>query len=149
MDLLDAVRAFFDAMQWPNAPTEDGSSLVLRFDGENGSFPFYVTSRNDHQQLLVYALFPTDFAPERREALAMLLTRANHGMVIGNFEADLDTGEVRYKTSLDLEEAEVSLALIRNLVRANVLTMDHYFPALEALVTSDCTPEEALAGIEP
>jgi len=41
------------------------------------------------------------------------LTRANYGMMIGNFEMDFTDGEIRYKTSIDVEGDKLSSALIK------------------------------------
>jgi hypothetical protein len=48
--------------------------------------------------------------------VAEFLTRANSGMVIGNFELDFADGEIRYKTSIDVEGDKLSYAIIKRLV---------------------------------
>ena len=37
------------------------------------------------------------------EAIAEFLTRTNYSMIIGNFELDFADGEIRYKTSIDVQ----------------------------------------------
>ncbi len=49
-------------------------------------------------------------------AVAEFITRANFGIVIGNFEIDFSDGEIRYKTSIDVEGDRPSFALIKRLV---------------------------------
>jgi len=88
--------------------------------------------------------------------VAELLTRANYGMLIGNFELDLDDGEIRYKTSIDMEglvplsaeDRSVSKLLWKSLVYANVLTSDQYLPAIKSVVEGHAEPAEALQRIE-
>ena len=55
-------------------------------------------------------------------------------MIIGNLELDYSDGEIRYKTSVDIEDVEVVEPLIRHLIYANVLTMDKYFPGLMRVI---------------
>lgn len=80
--------------------------------------------------------------------MAEYLTRANYGLVLGNFEMDFRDGEVRYKTSIDVEGAEIVPGLIRNLVYANVITMDRYLPGLLSVIYGNLTPHEAITQVE-
>ena len=80
------------------------------------------------------------------------MTRANYGLIIGNFEMDFSDGEVRYKTSIDVEDEDeddrLSVALIKNLVYANVLTMDRYLPGVMSIIYGDVSPAQAIAQME-
>jgi hypothetical protein len=69
-------------------------------------------------------------------------------MIIGNFEIDIEDGEVRYKTSVDLEGVEQVTHLLRNMVYANVLTMDKYFNGLMRILHGGLTPVEAIKEVE-
>ena len=62
--------------------------------------------------------------------MAEFVTRANRGMRIGNFELDFDDGEIRYKTSMDVEGGDLTDKMIDNLLRANLTTTDRYFTGL-------------------
>ena len=76
------------------------------------------------------------------------LTRVNYGLAVGNFEIDLDDGEVRFKTSLDAEGSEIGLPLIERLVYANVAAMDQFLPGLMKTVEERATPCDAIAACE-
>lgn len=62
--------------------------------------------------------------------MADLLTRANYGLVLGNFEMDFSDGEVRYHVSHILETGMLEDSLIRRLFSPALLMADRYFPAL-------------------
>ena len=79
---------------------------------------------------------------------AEFITRANYGLTIGNFELDFDDGEVRYKTSLDVEGTALTHSLCRQIVVANVFIMDRYLPGLMAVISGAQTPAQAVANIE-
>jgi hypothetical protein len=76
------------------------------------------------------------------------LTRANSGMIIGNFELDFADGEIRYKTSIDVKGDFLSFELIKQLVYANVMMMDEYLPGIMSVIDSDVEPKDAIAQIE-
>jgi hypothetical protein len=80
--------------------------------------------------------------------IAEFLTRANYGMTIGNFELDYTDGEIRYKTSIDVTNAQLSSALIKTLVYTNVAMMDEYLPGIQ-VVLAGATPIAAIQAIEP
>ncbi|WP_217360014.1 YbjN domain-containing protein, partial [Anabaena sp. UHCC 0253] len=73
---------------------------------------------------------------------------ANYGMINGNFELDFNDGEIRYKTSIDVDGDKLSFALIKNLVYANVIMMDEYLPGIINVIESDISPELAINPIE-
>ena len=95
-----------------------------------------------------YTVAPVKVPEEVRSDVAEYLTRANYGLRIGNFELDYRDGEVRYKTSLDFEGAELLPPLIRNTVYPSVNTMDRYMPGLMSVIYGGKTPFEAIEDIE-
>ena len=80
--------------------------------------------------------------------ISELLTRANYGLNIGNFEMDFSDGEVRYKTSINVEGGQLTTTIVKKLVYANVLTLDKYFPSIMKVIYADIPPDEAIALIE-
>ncbi|WP_017662953.1 hypothetical protein [Baaleninema simplex] len=61
---------------------------------------------------------------------------------------DYSDGEIRYKTSIDVEGSQLDNALIKQLLYTNLLMMDKYLPAIEAVIAGTQTPEEAIALVE-
>jgi hypothetical protein len=84
----------------------------------------------------------------KKQVLAECITRENYGMIIGNFELDFNDGGIRYKTSIDAEGERLSLALIKQVVYANVTMIDHHLPGIMAVIESDVSPVDAFAQIE-
>jgi hypothetical protein len=81
-------------------------------------------------------------------AVVEFLTRANYGGVVGNFEMDLERGEVRYRTSLGVGNATLSPDLIRPLIHINLIMMDNYLPGLLAVAFGNASPELAIQQVE-
>jgi hypothetical protein len=102
----------------------------------------------EQDRVVFYSVAPKETPPDRRLAMAAFLTRANYGMLIGNFEMDFADGEVRYKTSIDVEGDRLSTALMQQIVYANVRTMDRYLPGIYQIMETAQTPEEVIAQIE-
>ena len=69
-------------------------------------------------------------------------------MYIGNFEMAFSDGEVRYKSSLDFEDAELTPVLIRNAIYPAVRMMYEYMPGIMSIVYDGKSATEAIIEIE-
>jgi hypothetical protein len=140
------VLDYFNARGW--GVTEiNANTISTAVAGQNGTWTAYANAREQEAQLLVHSVMDQRVPAKRRKEVALFLTRANFGLLIGNFELDLDDGELRYKTSIDVEDAELTDALIDHLVLANVTTMDRYLPGIEAVVAG-AKADDAIADVE-
>lgn len=146
--LLDKLIEFFAFEEWEYQVLESRAILRMSFSGENGQWICFAQAREAQQQVVIYSICPLRVPQKCRAAMAEFLTRANYGLVIGNFEMDYEDGELRYKTSLDVEEAEASHGLLRQIVYANVAAMDCYLPGILAILAGSRSPAEAVADID-
>ncbi|MEM9152908.1 MAG: YbjN domain-containing protein [Cyanobacteria bacterium P01_F01_bin.3] len=159
--LLRTLTDFLDSEEWPYTLASESieTTLFLRlaFKGENGQWSCYATVNESTHICCFYSMSPihADVNQETSDAnslhlqkLAEFITRANSGMIIGNFELDYADGTLRYKTSLDVQDTQLSEALLRNLVYTNVLTMDQYLPGIQSVLQTHTSPAAAIAAIE-
>ena len=145
---FEEIVNFFEEDGWPFVQIEGEPLLQMVFQGENGKWTCYAKARDDQEQFVFYSVCPVNAPDSKRLAVAEFLTRANSGMIIGNFEMDFEDGEIRYKTSIDVEDDSLSCALIKRLVYANVMMMDAYLPGMMSVIYGDVTPLDAIAQIE-
>jgi hypothetical protein len=148
VSLLEDLVAYVEAEGWAYRRLEDRPALQVTFPGEHGTWNCYLVARDEHAQVLVYSVFAEGVVPERRAETAEFLTRANYGLMIGNFEMDLDDGDVRYKTSVQLHSPEISIDAVRDVVLPNVVVMDRYLPGLRAVAGSGLSAAAALSLVE-
>lgn len=143
----DAIRSYLREDDWPLEESELDGVLVTRIGGTSGDWILVTVVREDEEQLLLYSVYP-DLVPEQHLDEAMTyVTRANWDLSIGAFELDLDTGEARFRTSIDLEGVDPSEPLLRSLVQSNVVVMDRYLPGLEAICRGE-PADDTIAEIE-
>jgi hypothetical protein len=146
--LAEEVHRFFADHDWPTAPYEEPPSLQMMYQGDCGRWGCLALIREEEQQLIVYSVCPAGAPQERRTQMGEFVTRANSRLSMGNFEMGYETGEVRFKTALDLGGHPISQALINQLVFGNVLLMDRYLPGIMAVLYGDVSPVDAIAQIE-
>ncbi len=148
-EILGAVTAFLDELQVDHEPVEGrGDVVTFAFEGDNERWRCFVEAREAERHLLVYSVSPFNIPVERRVAAAELVARANYGLVVGSFDLDLDDGEVRMRTFLDLDGAPADPGLVQQLITNNLRTMNRYSAAIAAVVTGEATPMELAAKAE-
>lgn len=146
--ILSAMLNFFQTDDWNFTQVEGESVVQIPFQGENGQWTCYAKAIEERSQFVFYSIAPSLVPPAKRTAIAEFIARANYGMIIGNFELDLADGEIRYKTSIDAADENLSLAVIKKLVYANVTMMDRYLPGIKSVISGKMPPSEAIRLIE-
>ena len=146
--ILSQLVRFFEDDGWPFEQISDLPALRTSFSGENGKWTCYAHAREEVHQFVFYSLLPVNTPSDKLAAMAEFMARANYGMIVGNFELNYEDGEVRYKTSLDIGDGDLSLLLVKQLVYPNVATMDLYLPGLMAVIYSSTSAADAIAKVE-
>jgi hypothetical protein len=146
--ILRAISSFFDTQDFQYTPVAGQDALGCHYQGEHGLWHCVAWAREQQAEFVFDSIYSRRVPPEKRVAVMEYLTRINYGLFIGNFEIDLIDGEVRCKTSIDVETETLSPLLIRPVVFLNLSTMDKYVPGLHAIVEEDTTPQAALEDIE-
>lgn len=146
--IFAAALKFFEEDGWPYQVVKPQSTLQMQFQGENGQWSCFGFAKEQQEQFAFYSVCPVRPSEDKRLALAEFLTRANYGLALGNFELDFSDGEIRYKTSLDVEGDRLTSALIKHIVYSNVMMMDTYLPGIMLVIYGNATPEDAIARIE-
>jgi len=131
-DAFELLRSVLLADGWEPEFVEERRAWRGTFEGENGRFWVYSQIPNDVDVLLCYGLCPFDVSLDRRGPAADLVARLNFGLRLGNLELDMDSGQIRFKTSLDFRGLDLSRVLILNLLLPCAYTMDGFLPALTA-----------------
>lgn len=149
MTLLDTVKQFFDEDDWPYDENEEQSRLYTGFSTtDDVAWRCRAIADEERQMVIFFSHAPNNAPYESRPEMIEFLTRANYGLLIGNFEMDINDGEIRYKTSLDLRDTTLTTEMVRNIVYNNVFTMKRYLPGIEAVIAGESTPAEAILACE-
>jgi len=114
----------------------------------NASYNVVFDIKEDKEQLFVYVCCSNRVPEDRRLQVAEFITRSNFGMAMGNFEMDMNDGEMRYKVSIDVEDGELSCKMVQNMLAASIQTMERYFPGLMAVCYGGQDAAVAVAAIE-
>lgn len=141
--ILELMAQYFRDQKWTYELAEDRPVLRLPLQRGAETWICYAEAHEERHRAVFYVVAPVTVPEPLRRAIAELITRANFGLAIGNFELDFADGELRYKTSIDVTGDRLSTALLHQLVVAGVKVMNHYLPTVRA-VLAGAAPAEAI-----
>jgi Putative bacterial sensory transduction regulator len=146
---LKTVEKVLTQVGWEPMKTDLEGVLRVDFGGDNIPIAEALADvRIDTERFLYYLNF-RDRAPARnRNQTMQFITRANFDFVIGNFELNLDDGCVRFKSSVDFTEAELSETLIRNAILCAMDAIERYAEVLVEVMQGKKKAMEAIKDAE-
>jgi hypothetical protein len=133
---------------WNFERIEGRDAIRCGIKAKNASFRMIFDVKEDAEQLILLAISPNNVPEDKRLVAAEFITRANYGLRIGNFELDMNDGEIRYKVAIDVEGSSLSPQMLRNMIGLGVGTLDRYFPGLMAICFTGQSALEAVQQIE-
>lgn len=142
------AQQFLQVDGWFPDDIEGLTAYTCRYVGTNAEFRVVCHINVELQQIYVYVIFGELVPEDRRSAVAELITRANYGLRIGNFEMDFRDGEIRYKASLDFEDVNLTHPLMKNLFYPAVQTADRYQPILIRVAFAGADPQQVIGEVE-
>jgi hypothetical protein len=147
--LFETVQQFFVDEGWKTEPMEDEeTTLKMRYQGKRATWTCFARVRELHGQVTFYSLMSGTVPDDRLTEVAELMARINFKTVVGNFEVDFESGEVRVRTSMDFGPDGVREVpfprLFGRLVGTNVQLLDNYIPAVLQVIGG----EAALQALE-
>lgn len=144
-----AVSAFLEKAEWDGTPVAGHPTwLRLHHAGASGQWQCLLQVREDQSQFFFFSMAALYVPEDRRDAVAEFLTRANFGLIIGNFEMDYGDGEVRYKTYFDAQGFELTEETVETHILANLAVFDRYNAGLMAVAFGDKDPAAVVTAIE-
>lgn len=89
---------------------------------------------SEQQLMAVYSILPFSVPESHRAQMLAVITYLNYDLMIGNLEMDVNDGELRFKTSLDLEVTGVSEMVLSYLLQSNFSLIARLYETLEEVV---------------
>ena len=124
------------------------SRVVFEIRGEETVYACVVLV-NQERGLVCCYVRPPIWVPEAlRAAVCEAINRANHSFAFGSFEMGMAEGELRYRTSLDLEGGALVPTMVHNLVGAGISMCTRYHHAFMRILYGGASPQEAMDELE-
>lgn len=114
----------------------------------SGPLALYVSVLEASEEIIVHSVAPFLATPGDYARATEFLARANHGFSQGTFELNFTSGQLRFRTSLYVDQLQLSPRLLKKVVMSNALLMNKYLPALARVVLDGDSPAAAIAQVE-
>lgn len=146
--MIDVVLQFFQEEQWYYQKVEDKPVIRAGYRGERGTWVCYARVDEEHQRFLFQAVTGMTIPAQHWPQVIDYLNRVNCGLVLGNFELDVDSGDIRFRVGIETPRGELTIDMVRVMAYTGVQTMDNYIPGVMTVIYSGLSPEAALARLE-
>ncbi len=148
-DLKKIAKYYKDDMGLNFALEEENNRIRFSMDTDAMKEVRFMAYKENPNTMLFLTYLPMKINEDKRAEISEFLTRANYGLHVGNFEMDMEDGEVRYKTTgVTDEDTMPSLDVIRRLTYIGFSMFDRYVPSLLAIAYGEKTALEAIEEAE-
>jgi hypothetical protein len=123
----------------------DVKGVFFSMRGEMAIYDVALLVTHEDEVFQIYITIPIATTEERlRPLVAEFVTRANHRIVVGHFDYDMDEGRLRYHIGHAFGEKGLDEDTVGRLFATAMGTADRYFPALMRALVGGETPADAV-----
>lgn len=141
---INTIKAFLDSQQWQFTQIEGKNVLLFGIDGKNGNFQCIADLIEEEKRFIFFSIYGANTPLDKRQLMLELLNALNYRLFFGNFEMDLENGEIRFRTSILFNNIELNQNFIEELIMINIITMDKGLPSIKGLMFRDISIAQAL-----
>lgn len=142
---FEILVAHFEANEFRFHADPDTKSVQLFITGDAVVYNCRVQLTHDDDLIQVRIHYPVVARDAKiRPFVAEALARANHGMSIGNFDIDMDTGDINFHLGQVIRGPGLDDEVIGGVFSAGLATADRYFPAIMRVMFAGHTPADAV-----
>lgn len=146
-NIMDVITRYFeeDGIGYRRI---DECACLVRYQGEHMKYQTFVFSKEEQRLAVCYTTIPLKTQPRQRPVVAEYLSRANHRLLVGNFEIDYESCDVRFRTSVDVEGGELTTRMAKHMLFNNLAWVDEYAKGLIGVLYRGLTPAQAITESE-
>jgi hypothetical protein len=139
--LLARVSELLQANRWSFVLQEQASRIRLQVSHEGRSHSVELQVREDSQVILGMLTYKRRADPESIDRMITFMNKANFDLLLGGFEMNPETGEVRYRNAVDVESLELTPVFMNNFLRSVAALGAQYCAAVEAILDGKSVKE--------
>jgi len=143
-EIFDALNQLCSQEGWEITQLDPGESMIEFKDEDNIDWSCFAYTREKQHQFIFYSVPFEDIPKDKITAVMEFITRFNYGISIGNFEINLDSGTIRYKTSLDFDTTKPTADLIAPLIYANTTIFGKFQNIFQQVINGDISVAQAI-----
>lgn len=141
---INIIKDFLKKQDWQFTQVEGKNILLFGISGKNGNFQCIADLIEEENKFIFFSVCGANTPTNKRKETIELLNVLNYKLFFGNFEMEIQDGEIRFRTSLLFNHIELNVDIIEEIVMSNIITMDKSLPSIMGLLFGEITVEKAL-----
>jgi len=143
--IFDTLVQHFESSGLRFLADAESKSVQLFIAGDAAVYNCRVQLTHNDDLIQGYIHYPVAARdPKMRPLVAETLLRANRGMSIGNFDIDMDSGDISFHLGQVIRGQGLDDEVIGGVLSAGLATADRYFPAVMRVMFAGHTPADAV-----
>lgn len=145
-----SVKEYLDSQNWKYKHDEEKHRFIfgMKLDCEDVDGCMLVVTARDEEDLSCKALYEEKVPEHRRAAVTEYITRANYGLFLGNFQMDLNDGELIYQTYACFYDHRAMQQEVRRVIQVAIHMAERYAQGVYDIVNYGVDPAEAIKAAE-
>lgn len=138
-NLFEKVKLFFDRIDASYLELNGQQAIEFTVESPEHSWDVMISTFNEPCCVIIHSTFPQPVPTSLRAELALYLSVLNTARPIGNFELDIETGDIRFKTYIDCTATSLTANGLDRALTTNLLTMRKYLPEILSIIEREAT----------
>jgi len=126
--MLSKIKDFLSSRNWIFADGKNTGVITFALGGNNGSYQCVVDVREDFDTFLFVTFNGNGCPNEKIPMMLDLINRLNIYLSYGNFEIDIQSRQIKFRTSIILKGFELNDEIIAEVIDRNIWLMDFTSP---------------------
>lgn len=145
-----SVKEYLDSQNWKYKHDEEKHRFIfgMKLDCENVDGCMLAVTARDEEDLSCKALYEFKVPEASRTAVTEFITRANYGLFLGNFQMDLNDGELIYQTYAAFYDQRAMQQEVRRVIQVAIHMAERYGQGIYDIIHHGVNPEEAVKFCE-
>ncbi|MBR6789939.1 MAG: YbjN domain-containing protein [Oscillospiraceae bacterium] len=145
-----SVKEYLDSQSWRYKHDEEKHRFIfgMKLDCENVDGCMLAVTARDEEDLSCKALYEFKVPEARRAAVTEFITRANYGLFLGNFQMDLNDGELIYQTYAAFYDQRAMQQEVRRVIQVAIHMAERYGQGIYDVINHGVNPEDAVKFCE-
>lgn len=100
--------------------------VLIHFTGNDLPMSLHIFLRADRQIISVLSAMPFRMKEEKRRDAAAAVAYANHGLIDGSFDLNMESGEIRFRMTSSYMDTTATESLFAYMIYMSADTIDRY-----------------------
>jgi hypothetical protein len=146
--MTELLLTFFEKNSIKFLKQNDRNEYQIRIVYAESAWNCFIYLIESTNQIMVANIYPEIIPVNKRSLIGEYITRANDGLVSGNFALNLDEGDLYFKITEHLNSTESFDVQLSSMIQVSVETFEKYIPGIISILSGRIEISQLILEIE-